>query len=150
MTDASSTGGTAAPGRRANIALWALQIPTALFFALASALPKLIAHPSAVEGFEAMGTGAWFMYLIGVLELAGAVALLIPILSGLSALAFIGLMIGAFITQVVMFDGQNAATPIIIMVVMAVIAWGRRGRTAQLAERVSAVLRAPGHRARSA
>ena len=39
-------------GRRARIALRTLQVVLALFYVIASALPKLIAHPSAVEGFD--------------------------------------------------------------------------------------------------
>lgn len=63
----SSTG----RGRRARIALRTLQVVLALFYVIASALPKLIAHPSAVEGFDEMGWGSAGMYIIGVLELAG-------------------------------------------------------------------------------
>jgi hypothetical protein len=72
------------------------------------------------------------MYLIGALELAGAVALLISLLSGLAGLAYVGLMIGAFVTQVVVFDGENAATPPIVMVLAGIVAWARRGNTRRL------------------
>ncbi|SNR68685.1 DoxX-like family protein [Haloechinothrix alba] len=119
-------------GKRANVALWTLQVLAAAFFALASALPKLIAHSSAVEIFDRIGHGTWFMYLVGALELAGAVALLIPLLCGVAALAFIGLMIGAFTYELAVLGGENAATPLIVIVVMAVIAWWRRDRTARL------------------
>ncbi|MDA0563918.1 DoxX family protein [Streptomonospora sp. S1-112] len=135
MNDTEHTparGGGRTPGRAANIALWVVQVLMAVFFAFASALPKLIAHESAVDFFAQMGAGTWFMYLIGVLELAGAVALVVPALSGLSGIALVGLMIGAFITQFVYFDGQNAATPVILGVLAAVVAWGRRDRTAAL------------------
>lgn len=46
-------------------------------------------------------------------------------------------MIGALITQFLYFDGQNAATPVILGVLAAVVAWGRRDRTAALVRRVS-------------
>ncbi|MPZ89198.1 MAG: DoxX family protein [Nitriliruptorales bacterium] len=120
-----------AVGRRMNVTLWVLQILTGVFFIVASSFPKLIAQSSAVEIFDQIG-GRWFMYLIGAFELAGGVALLIPILSGLASLAFIGLMVGAFITQLVVLDGENALTPVILLVIVAVIAWGRRERTAEL------------------
>jgi uncharacterized membrane protein YphA (DoxX/SURF4 family) len=150
MSETTAAAGTAVqlPGttraRRADIGLRVLQILLALFFGAASALPKLIAHPSATEGFDRIGFGDWFMYLIGSLELAGAIALLIPLLSGLAGLAFIGLMIGAFITQVTVFDGENAATPLIIMVLVGLVAWGRRGQTTRLIRRVSRGRRARG------
>jgi uncharacterized membrane protein YphA (DoxX/SURF4 family) len=124
---------TTREGRGLNIALWVLQVIAAAVFVMAS-IPKLTADPRAVEGFEAIGFGNWFLYLIGILELAGAVALLIPILSGLAGLALAGLMIGAVTTQVVVFDGEMVAFPAATLVVVAIIAWGRRRQTARLLE----------------
>lgn len=121
-----------ARGRRARIALRGLQILLALFYGIASALPKLIAHPSASEGFDKMGWGSAGMYIIGVLELAGAIALLVPVLQSVAAVALGALMVGAFVVQVVVFDGQNAATPLILLVPLALIAWARRGSTTEL------------------
>ncbi|MFE6283937.1 DoxX family protein [Streptomyces sp. NPDC057877] len=121
-----------ARGRRARIALRALQVLLALFFAVASALPKLIAHSSAMETFDDIGWGGAGMYTIGVLELAGAAALLIPALQSVSAMALSALMVGAFIVQLTVFDGQYAATPLILIVPLALIAWARRSHNAEL------------------
>ncbi|GAA2595698.1 MULTISPECIES: DoxX family protein [Streptomyces] len=119
-------------GRRARIALRGLQVLLALFYAIPSALPKLIAHPSAAESFEKLGWGSAGMYTIGALELAGAIALLIPVLQSVAAMALSALMVGAFIVQVAVFDGQYAATPLILIVPLALIAWARRGHNADL------------------
>ncbi|MET8979886.1 DoxX family protein [Streptomyces sp. NPDC004539] len=119
--------------RRALLALRGLQVLLALFFGVASALPKLIAHPSAVESFDRIGWGAPGMYAIGLLELAGAVALLIPALQTPGAAGLAALMVGAFITQLTVFDGENAVTPVIVFVLLAVIAWVRRGSVVGLA-----------------
>ena len=119
-------------GRRARIALRTLQVVLALFYAFASSLPKLIAHPSAVDSFDKMGWGSTGMYVIGALELAGAIALLIPVLQSVSAVALSALMVGAFIVQLTVFDGENAATPLILIVPLALIAWARRGHNADL------------------
>ncbi|KOV84082.1 membrane protein [Streptomyces sp. NRRL WC-3618] len=121
-----------ARARRAWIALRALQVVLALFYGFASALPKLIAHPSAVESFDRMGWGSAGMYTIGLLELAGAVALLVPVLQSVAAMALSALMVGAFVVQVTVFDGQYAATPLILIVPLTLIAWCRRGHTADL------------------
>ncbi|MFF7311153.1 DoxX family protein [Streptomyces sp. NPDC008137] len=121
-----------ARGRRARIALRGLQVLLALFYAIPSALPKLIAHPSAAESFEKLGWGSAGMYIIGVLELAGAVALLIPVLQSVAAMALSALMVGAFVVQIAVFDGQYAATPLILIVPLALIAWARRGHNADL------------------
>ncbi|MGW1491962.1 DoxX family protein [Streptomyces sp. NPDC002402] len=130
-TAAVTTSGTTL-SRRSHLAVRTLQIVLALFMAIPSAAPKLIGHSSAAESFDKIGFGDWFMYLTGGLELAGAIALVIPIFSGLSALAFMGLMIGAFITQVTVFDGQYAITPVILFVIFGGIAWVRRNHTAEL------------------
>ncbi|KUO03949.1 DoxX family protein [Streptomyces caeruleatus] len=119
-------------GRRARIALRGLQIVLALFYAVASALPKLIAHPSAAESFQEIGWGSAGMYAIGVLELAGAVALLIPALQSVAAVALSALMVGAFVVQMTYFDGEYAITPLILILPLALIAWARRGSNAEL------------------
>ncbi|MFC3576242.1 DoxX family protein [Streptomyces yaanensis] len=127
-----SVNGGRGRSRRAEISLRVLQIVLALFYGVASALPKLIAHPSAVEPFDRIGWGNTGMYTIGSLELAGAVALLIPVLSSVAAVALSGLMVGAFVVQLTVFDGQHAATPLILIVPLTLIAWARRHRTADL------------------
>lgn len=119
-------------GRRADISVRVLQIVLALFFAIASASPKLVGHASAAGSFDTIGWGDWFMYTVGGLELVGAIALVIPVLSSVAATALIGLMIGAFVFQVAYFDGQFAATPVVLAVLLAVVAWTRRERNARL------------------
>ncbi|MFJ9738003.1 DoxX family protein [Streptomyces sp. NPDC101166] len=128
----SVVSGTTGRPRAARIALRGLQVLLALFYGIASALPKLIAHPTASEAFEEMGWGSAGMYAIGVLELAGAVALLVPVLQSVAAVALGALMVGAFVVQVAVFDGQNAATPLILLVPLALIAWTRRGSNTDL------------------
>ncbi|MER6345639.1 DoxX family protein [Streptomyces sp. NPDC001595] len=138
-SDTASDVPSAATGRGgrgarlgAGIGLRALQVVLALFFGIASALPKLIAHSSAVEPFEEMGWGDAGMYTIGALELAGAVALLVPVLQSVAAASLGGLMVGAFVVQLTVFDGENAATPLVLLAPLALIAWARRGHNAEL------------------
>lgn len=125
---ASVSGGR----RAARVALRSVQVLLALFYGIASALPKLIAHPSAVESFDKIGWGSGAMYTIGALELAGAVALLVPVLQSVAAIALSALMVGAFIVQLTVFDGQNAATPLILLVPLTLIAWARREHNGDL------------------
>jgi uncharacterized membrane protein len=121
-----------ARGRRARIALRTVQVLIALFYGIASALPKLIGNQYAVDAFDKIGWGSAGMYTIGALELAGGVALLIPVLQSVAAVALSALMVGAFVVQMTVFGGENAATPLILIVPLALIAWARRGSNADL------------------
>lgn len=136
ITTASTSAATPITARRtrsrARTSLMALQIVLALFYAFASAAPKLLGADAAADSFDRIGFGGWFMYLTGALELAGAVALLIPVLYQVAAVAMVGLMIGATVTQITVFNGDNVATPIILILPLAVIAWARRDSTTAL------------------
>lgn len=130
----SATVDTAVPAARrrlGNGALWGLQVVTAAVFVMAG-VPKIVADPQAVAGFDAMGFGEAGMYVIGSLEIAGAAALLIPLLSGLAGLAFVGLMVGAVVTTLLMFGADMVGVPAVVLVLAGIIAWGRRRRTAEL------------------
>ncbi|MER7802896.1 DoxX family protein [Streptomyces parvulus] len=129
---AETTASTATTGRTARIALCGVQVLLALFFAVASASPKLVGHSSAADSFATMGWGDAGMYAIGVLELAGAVALLVPVLQSVAAAGLSALMVGAFVVQMTYFDGENAVTPLILLVPLLVIARARRGHNAEL------------------
>ncbi|MFC7261642.1 DoxX family protein [Streptomyces lutosisoli] len=131
ITPAPATSGTSRP-RSARISLTALQIVLGLFYAIASALPKLIAHPSAVEAFDKLGWGHTGMYVIGALELAGGIALLVPLLDSVAAVALSALMVGAFIVNVTVIHGPYVATPLILILPLALIAWARRSHTTEL------------------
>jgi uncharacterized membrane protein YphA (DoxX/SURF4 family) len=117
-------------GRAANLALWALQAILALQFAMAG-LAKLGGDASMVEMFATIGIGQWFRYLVGALEIAGAVGVLIPRLSGLAALGLVCLMVGAAITNVAVL-GASPLLPIVLLVMGALVAWGRREQTGGL------------------
>ncbi|MFI9378796.1 DoxX family protein [Streptomyces parvulus] len=130
---AETTASTATTGRTApRIALRGVQVLLAVFFAVASASPKLVGHSSAADSFATMGWGDAGMYAIGVLELAGAVALLVPVLQSVAAAGLSALMVGAFVVQMTYFDGENAVTPLILLVLLLVIARARRGHNAEL------------------
>lgn len=128
----AGTAHPAVPKRGAGaVALTGVRYLLALFFAF-SAFAKLVAHESAVESFDRMGWGGGAMYAIGGLEMAGAVALLIPLLSGVAAIALAALSAGASIVQLTLLDPPLAVMPALLVVVFALIARDRRDRTARL------------------
>ena len=129
MTATTAPRPTAA--RIANVGLWTLQVLLAAVYAF-SAFGKLTAEAQNVAGFEAMGLGTTGMYIIGALELAGAIAMFVPRLTGLAATCFVALMIGAVIITLAIGGGALAAIPATVGVLAAVVAWGRRDSTRRL------------------
>ena len=117
------------PGRGTTALLWVLQAVTALGFVMAAVL-KFAATPQIVRVFESMGAGLWLAYLVGALEVVGAVALLVPRLCGLAGLAFVALAAGAVATHLVV--GGNPAFAATLGVFAAVVAWARRREIATL------------------
>jgi uncharacterized membrane protein YphA (DoxX/SURF4 family) len=117
--------------RAANVGLWTLQVLLAAVYAF-SAFGKLTAEAQNVAGFEAMGLGNTGMYVIGALELAGAIAMFVPRLTGLAALCFVALMTGAVILTAMTGGGALVAIPATVGVLAAVVAWGRRDSTRRL------------------
>jgi putative oxidoreductase len=130
-TSGTTRGSQDAPprngGRVVTIALWALQALLALMFAMAG-LAKIFGDPAMVEMFATIGIGQWFRYVVGGLEISGAVGVLIPRLSGLAALGLVCLMAGAILTNLLVLDA-SPLLPIGLLVAGAVVAWARRPRT---------------------
>ncbi|QNE78016.1 DoxX family protein [Streptomyces finlayi] len=126
--DTSPAGPKRGPGA---VVLTGARFLLAFFFAF-SAFAKLIAHESAVESFDRMGWGAGAMYAIGGLEAAGAVALLIPLLSGVAAIGLAALSAGASIVQLTLLDPPLAVMPAVLVVVFALIARDRHHLTTRL------------------
>ncbi|WP_166349371.1 DoxX family protein [Phytoactinopolyspora limicola] len=113
--------------RKRNRNLWIIQGITAGSFFIAG-LSKLIFH---VEIFDQIGWGSWFQYFTGVVQIVGAVALVIPRLSGLAGLAFVGLALCALGFHGPVLD--ITPIPIMLLGVMAgIIAWGRRDTLSRL------------------
>jgi hypothetical protein len=98
---------------------------------LMAAVPKLKGDPMMVSVFQAIGIGQWFRYLTGGLEVVGALLMLIPALSGLGASLLVVVMIGAVASHLFILGGSPLMA-VILLVVTAIIAWGRRDRTFSL------------------
>lgn len=79
-----------------------------------------------IEAFDEIGAGHWLRYLVGMLEVAGSVGLLVPRLSGVAALGLASLMIGAVITNIIISAFSILA--VILLLLSAAVAWGRRDR----------------------
>jgi putative oxidoreductase len=112
-----------------NIVAWVLCVLAAAEFLFAGGL-KLISAKIEVDLFAAIGWGQWFRYFTAVLEVLGAVGLLIPRRSRRAALLLSLVMLGAItfhLTALRHTPGMNnPATAIVTLVVLLAIARLRR------------------------
>ena len=107
-----------------------LQVVLALMFVMAGS-SKVFGDPAMVEMFADVGVGQWFRYVVGASEMAGAVGVLVPRLSGLAALGLACVMTGAVFTNLFVL-GASPLLPVVLLVVAVLVAWGRRARTRAL------------------
>ena len=123
---------SARPSRR--IGAWALQGIIAVAF-LAAGAAKLAAVPFMVDLFAQIGLGQWFRVVTGVVEIAGAVALLVPGLASIGSLWLGATMVGAVATHLfVLHTGPVLA--IVLGVLNALVVYLRRDELAALLHRV--------------
>jgi uncharacterized membrane protein YphA (DoxX/SURF4 family) len=115
--------------RALTIALWVLQLLVAFLFAGGGWL-KLSGAPVMVDMFATIGVGQWFRIVVGTLEIAGAIGLVIPPIAGLAALGLSGLMVGAIATNLFILNA-DPWSPIGLLLMCALIAWGRWPQTKQ-------------------
>jgi uncharacterized membrane protein YphA (DoxX/SURF4 family) len=97
----------------------------AAFAFLAAGGSKLAGAPAMIAIFEKIGVGQWFRYVTGVLEVAGAIGLLIPRYAFYAAVLLAMVMVGAVIAHLTVLGGSPAA-PALLLILTATIAWLRK------------------------
>jgi putative oxidoreductase len=122
---------TAAPGRALNITLWTLQGLLALAF-VAAAAGKLLGSADMIALFDAIGVGQWFRYVTGLLELLGALLLIVPGRAAFGSVLLAAVMVGAVVAHITVLHTAPTA-PLVLFALAALISWGRR---LQLASRL--------------
>lgn len=110
--------------RMGDVALWVFQIAGAAVF-LGFGAAKLLGADMMVAVFETVGLGQWFRYVTGMLEVGGALLLVIPRAAGLGGLILATVMVGAVVAHLLILGGSPAA-PIVLLLVTATVAWRRR------------------------
>ena len=119
-------------GKGANRALWILQVLLAALFLFAGVTKFSMSAEQMNEGSPVPLPG-WFLRFIGACEILGAIGLVLPgalgIKPGLTPLAAVGLiilMIGAVVIPLVGGTVLPALFPLIVGVLLALVAYGRR------------------------
>jgi putative oxidoreductase len=107
----------------ANIALWILQILSAVVFLIAG-FSKLSGSPLMIEAFDRIGLGQWFRYFTGAVEIIAAVLLLVPRTIATGALLLVCTMFGAIAAHLFVFH-DSPLVPLVLLVFNVFIFWKR-------------------------
>lgn len=116
-----------------NIALWIVQILLALIFLMAGAMKLMVPKEKAAERMPFVeDTSQGTLRIIGVLEVLGALGVVLPALTGilpwLTPLAAVGLaltMIGAMIVHSRRGEYPNLVGNIVLLALAIFVAYGR-------------------------
>jgi uncharacterized membrane protein YphA (DoxX/SURF4 family) len=123
------SAGIAAPpgakgGKAKTAALWALTGLLACLFAFAGST-KFVS-PDATRLFAEFGYPDWFRVLIGVVEVGGALALLLPRTAFYAAGALAVVMVGAVFTHLRAGEVPQAVVPLVLLGLLALVGYARR------------------------
>ena len=111
-------------GKVRLITPWILSGLLALAF-LGAGGAKLAGAAAMVEIFNKVGLGQWFRYFTGVLEVAGAIGLLISRYAFYAAILLAIVMVGAIIAHLTVL-GSSPVAPVVLLVLSGTIAWLRK------------------------
>jgi putative oxidoreductase len=117
-------------GRIALGALWLTQIGLAAMFMFVGGL-KLTGAPEMIGLFGAIGIGQWFRYVTGSIEVASALALLVPGWAAFGTLLLIPTMVGAVFTHLFIVGG-SAVPATVLLIGSLVVAWARRDQLVKM------------------
>ena len=126
MNPSTTQDAASSPGKGLVIFLWILQILAAAAF-FAAGGPKLTGAPMMVAMYDKIGVGQWFRYLTGILEISGAISLLVPRFTFYGAALLAVVMLGAITAHLTVLGG-NPAGPVILLLLTTTIAYLRRPR----------------------
>jgi hypothetical protein len=106
-----------------DILLRCVQVTLALVFVGAS-WAKLVGKPEMVALFSAVGVGQWFRYVTGILELTGAVLIMVPKTRTAGAALLATIMLGALTAHLFILH-VPPTTPGVLLLLSGFVVWGR-------------------------
>src|SRR5919201_3845881 len=111
------------PSRIETLMYWLPRIAVALVF-LSVGSQKFSEGTMWVPIFARIGFGQWFRYLTGVMQVGGAVLILIPPLAIYGVAMLACTMAGAVVVWVSFNLTGNALIPAALLLVLLVLGWG--------------------------
>lgn len=118
----------------------------AIFFVVGGA--KLFGQHDMILLFREIGVGEWFRYATGMVEVSGALFLVMPLLSGVSAIVLGAVMIVASLLELFVLHRPPVAA-LACLGAHAFVAWNRVYRTSAAPLRTLAMPRRRGWRTRA-
>ena len=115
---------------KAKIFSWVLRILGATVF-LAAGGSKLVGVEMMVGIFEQIGFGQWFRYITGLVEVVGAIGLLLPSTVGLGGLLLAITMFCAVAIHLFVIGG-SAVPAFGLMMITGAISWLNRASIADI------------------
>jgi uncharacterized membrane protein YphA (DoxX/SURF4 family) len=113
-----------------NILAWILAVLLAVIFVFAGG-PKLLGARAMVQEFAQIGIGQWFRYFTGILEVSGAIGVLVPKYRFWAALQIAVVMVGATAANIwVLHLPPLAGLTAFLLAAALALAWLRRPRGA--------------------
>ncbi|QND72893.1 DoxX family protein [Tardiphaga robiniae] len=107
-----------------TVVSWTLRILAAAAF-LAAGGAKLAGVPMMVAIFDQIGAGQWFRLLTGAIEVAGGIAILVPVTAAFGAVLLAATMVCAVLTHLVLIGGSPVPA-IVLLVMTSTVAWLHR------------------------
>lgn len=108
-----------------NLIAWIFSILLVLSFLLAG-VPKLFVVTGWLDKFTRWGYPRWLLPLIGLLEVGGAILVLIPRFAIYGVGVLIAVMLGAAYTHVANREGLAVVRPLIFLCFLVAVGWLRR------------------------
>lgn len=106
------------------IGLWTLQILLGALFVVVGAAK--FGDPGWARKFAAWGYADSFRIVVGVLEIAGGLMVLVPRVASYGSLLIMTIMVGAAITHLRYGETQRLAVPLAFLFIAAAVGWLRR------------------------
>jgi len=125
------------PRRADTVVIWILSVLLAAVFATTGTAKLIGTEPLALQAAAMRGFPAWIRMVVGVVEIAGAIGLLVPPVASFAAAMLALLMIPATITQWISGEA-GVFIPVLLLVLLLIVAW-RRNPAAVRAGYVAAV-----------
>lgn len=117
----------------ANAGLWVIQVTLGAYMVYSG---FSLFDAGMVPKFDEIGLGQWLRYVTGVLEIAGGIGLLVPMLCGLAALGLSLVLLGATLTELFLVAKGGPVLPLVLFGVAVGLFLARRDTVLALLAKV--------------